>query len=158
MDVHHPGRILREQYLEPLGIAPSRLSESIGIPAGEVAELIAEERSLTPDLAARLGLFFGVPSEWWLVHQARYDAAHLASIEELVDIVKPYEGLADVLVTPNGVKFLSGAEATAGKSSTASYSADFEARLRAQAQWAEETPRTVFETTFEDGTVALIGK
>ncbi len=154
----HPGAILLERYLKPLGITPPHLAESIGLPARQVSELIEGLRSITPDMAARLALFFDVPPRWWLMHQARYDAAHLATVGALRDIVTPYEGLSDVLVTPRGVTLLGPAKALPAKSSTATFSDDFVARLRAQVKWIDDSPRTVSETRFPDGTVALEGK
>jgi addiction module HigA family antidote len=157
-EVKHPGTILLERFLQPLGITPSRLAKSIGVPTRQVSALIAGRRRVTPDTAARLALFFDVPPLWWLVHQARYDATHLAPVEALRDVVSPYEELSDVLVTPHGVTRLAPVEAVAAVTATAAYSEEFLARLRAQAKWVEDSPRTVLETTFADGTVALVGK
>lgn len=156
--IPHPGTILLERYLRPLGITPSRLAKSIGVPVCQTSELIAGCRPITPDTAARLALFFDVPPQWWLMHQARYDAAHLAPVKALRDVVTPYEGLPDVLVTPYGVTRLAPAEAGHAETSTANYSNDFVARLRAQVEGVEDAPREVIETTFADGTVALVGK
>lgn len=147
-----------ERYLQPLGITPSRLARSIGVPVRQVSELIEGLRPITPDTAARLALFFDVPPQWWLLRQARYDAACLAPVEALRDVVTPYEGLSDVLVTPQGVERLAPAEGVAVETSAATFSEEFLARLRAQAEWVEDTPRTVSETTLADGTVALVGK
>ena len=106
-DIKHPGTILLDRYLKPLGIEPSSLAESIGVPEYEVEELIEGRRSMGPDMAARLALFFKVHPKWWLTHQACYDAEHLAPMAKLQDSVEPYEGLSEILVTPQGVKFLS---------------------------------------------------
>ena len=154
----HPGALLLERYLKPLGITPSQLAESIRAPLSQVDELIAGQRSVTPDMAARLALFFDVPALWWLVDQARYDAAHLAPVEELRGVVTPCEGLSDVLVTPSGVKRLPPAGAVPAEPAKATFSEDFLARLRAQVEGTAETPRTVTETTLADGTVALVGE
>lgn len=156
--VQHPGTNLLELYLKPLGITPSQLAESIRVPAQQVAELIAGRQSVTPDMAARLALFFEVPAEWWLRQQASYDAAHLAPVEELRGVVTPYAGLADVLVTPRGVKHLAPRKSAPAQPAKATFSKAFLARLRAQVKGMKNPPRTVIETTFADGTVALVGK
>ncbi len=85
-------------------------------------------------------------------------ASHLATPEALRDVVTPYEGLSDVLVTPHGVTLLAPAKAVPAETSTATFSEDFLARLRAQVEWVEDSPRTVSETKLPDGTVALVGK
>ena len=158
--VQHPGVALLQHYLQPLGITPSQLAEAIDLAVDPVTELLEGRRPVTPDMAARLALFFDVPSRWWLIHQARYDAEHVAPVERLRDIVKPYEGLSEVLVTPNGVTRLSRSEAALAETRTAmvSLSEDCLARLRAQVGEIEEPPRTVVEKTFADGTVALTGE
>lgn len=153
----HPGVMLSKRYLEPLGLTPTQLAKSIGVPARQVSELLEGRRPLTPDMAARLGLFFDAPPEWWLVHQARYDAAQAVSTEALRDLVTPYEGLADVLVTPHGVTRLPAAEAPSATSSTATFSPQFLTRLRAQVESTEARVRHVSERTLADGTVALLG-
>jgi len=154
----HPGAVLLERYLKPLGIAPSDLARSIGVPLREVSELIEGLRPITPDVAARLALFFDVPPRWWLMHQARYDAAYLAPVEALRDAVTPFGELADVLVTPHGATRLAPAKIIPAETSTATFSEEFVARLRAQVEWTEHRPRTVSETKYPDGTVALVGR
>lgn len=154
----HPGVFLLERYLRPLGITPPKLAEALGVEIGQVVELVNGRRSITPDTAARLALFFDVPTRWWLELQARYDAAKIEHAEELRDIVTPYEGLAEILVTPTGVKRLDPPRAPQADRPKATFSKDFLHRLREQAKWADARPRTVSETTFEDGTVALLGE
>ena len=157
-DVQHPGALLLERYLQPLGITPSDLARSIGVPVRRVSELVKGRRPITPDTAARLALFFDVPPRWWLELQARYDAAHLAQMKSLRNVVTPYEGLSDVLVTPHGVERLAPAEAARTETPTVTFSEDFLTRLRALADLAEDGPRTVSETTLADGTLALVGE
>lgn len=88
----HPGAILLERYLQPLGVAPTQLAKSIGISARQVSELIDGRQDITLDMAARLALFFDVPPEWWLAHQARYDASYSVPLGALRRTVTPYEG------------------------------------------------------------------
>ena len=158
----HPGKILQERYLKPLGLTLPELAKSLGISVRRISELVRGRRSLTPDMAARLALFFEVPPDWWLKLQARYDATHRANLDALRGIVTPYEGLADVLVKPDGVERLAPAERHPETSSTVGISAELEANLRAQVKLATELtarqPREPVEKILDDGTVALVGR
>jgi addiction module HigA family antidote len=102
----HPGIFLLERYLNPLGVTPADLATALGVEQRQVHDLVVGRSPITPDTGARLALYFDVPVRWWLELQARYDAEHLARPEELRDEVRPYPGLADVLVTPHGVERL----------------------------------------------------
>ena len=158
-DEQHPGLTLRERYLQPLGISADDLAESLGLDSRTVSALLAGQRPITADTAALLALFFDVPASWWLELQARYDAAQLGDLEPLRDVVTPYEGLSDVLVTPHGVKLLGAAESVPPRTSMERVSEDFVARLSAQVELEEDAgPRTVSQITFDDGTVALTGE
>ncbi len=157
-DTQHPGVFLLERYLRPLGITPSDLAQALGVEEQRISELVAGRSPMTPDTAARLALYFDVPARWWLELQARYDAEHLARPEELRDDVTPYPDLSEILVTPHGVQRLDPPKEPPPKTITATYSEDFLHRLREQAKWADDVRRTAVQTTFADGTVALIGK
>ncbi|MEQ1567315.1 MAG: HigA family addiction module antitoxin [Myxococcota bacterium] len=99
----HPGLILREGFMEPLGIHASRLAAGTGVDRSTISRLLAGDQPLTPPMAARLGAYFGVPARWWLLMQAEYDAADVAARPELVRGVVPLEPNPDVLLTPTGV-------------------------------------------------------
>jgi addiction module HigA family antidote len=71
----HPGEILREEFLAPLGIAESALAEHIGIPGEHVSEIVCGERSVTPSLAWLLAQAFETTPEFWLNLQAAFDLA-----------------------------------------------------------------------------------
>jgi len=158
----HPGVILLECYLKPLGLTLPELAQSIGVPVRRVSELAKGRRSLTLDMAARLALFFDVPPHWWLDLQARYDAKHRVRLDGLRDVVTPYEGLPDVLIMPNGVERLAPVQGHREPISTVCVSAELVANLRAQvklaAEVSEDAPRIAAEKTFADGTVALVGQ
>ena len=102
----HPGEILNEQFLKPLGITPYRLPKGIGVHVRRISEIIKGNRNITPDTAIRLGLFFEVPARWWLEMQARFDTEGVPRIDELRQVVKPYDKLGDVIVTPKGARLL----------------------------------------------------
>ena len=69
----HPGEILKEEFLEPLGITAYRLSKETFIPQTRISEIIKCNRRITADTALRLSKFFGVSAKFWLGLQADYD-------------------------------------------------------------------------------------
>lgn len=83
-----PGELLKEEFLEPMGISQYRLAKEIGVPAQRVGQIIAGKRSITADTDLRLCRFFGLSNGYWLRVQAAYDielaedalAADLANI------------------------------------------------------------------------------
>jgi antitoxin HigA-1 len=157
-DIQHPGVFLLERYLRPLGITPSDLAQALGVEVHGISGLVEGRRPITPDMAARLAVYFDVPSRWWLELQARYDAEHLACPEGVRDDVTPYPGLSEILVTPHGVQRLGPAKEPSPKTLMATYSEDFLDRLREQAKWSPDVRRTAVQKTFADGTVTLTGK
>jgi antitoxin HigA-1 len=71
----HPGEILDEEFLKPLGITKYRIAKAIGVPAPRIGEIVAGKRSITADTGLRLSRFFG-QSEWfWMGLQQDYDRA-----------------------------------------------------------------------------------
>lgn len=71
----HPGEILKEEFLVPMGISQYRLSKKIGIPATRVGEIVAGRRSITADTGLRLSKFFGMSEGYWTGLQDDYDRA-----------------------------------------------------------------------------------
>jgi antitoxin HigA-1 len=69
----HPGEILLEEFLKPLGISAYRLSKDIGIPQTRTSEIIKGHRSITADTALRLSCYFGNSAKFWLGLQNDYD-------------------------------------------------------------------------------------
>ena len=69
----HPGEILREEFLEPMGISQYRLAKDISVPPRRINEIVHGKRSVTADTALRLGRFFGMSPQFWLNLQTRYD-------------------------------------------------------------------------------------
>lgn len=69
----HPGEILREEYLLPLGISNYRLAKEINVPAQRIGEIVAGRRRITADTDLRLCKFFGLSDGYWLRGQARFD-------------------------------------------------------------------------------------
>jgi addiction module HigA family antidote len=69
----HPGEVLREEYLVPLGMSARALAKALGVPANRVTEIMRGERDVSADTAIRLGRYFGTDPRFWLNLQAAYD-------------------------------------------------------------------------------------
>lgn len=69
----HPGEILLEEFLKPLGISQNRLARDVGVPVSRVAGLVKGERSVTADTALRLARYFGTSPDVWLGLQMEFD-------------------------------------------------------------------------------------
>lgn len=72
----HPGQILMEDYLQPLGLSQSKLAKELGITYARLNELIHGKRGMTVDTALRLERFFGVSAQSWLNAQLRWELYH----------------------------------------------------------------------------------
>ena len=83
----HPGEILREDYLVPLGLSVNALSVALGVPATRIHEIVKERRAVTADTAARLAKHFGGDAASWLVMQANYDLKTLPTLNEIERLV-----------------------------------------------------------------------
>jgi len=88
----HPGDILLTEFMQPLGLTSYRLAKELGVPSPRVNDVVLGKRSISADTALRLGLFFGLPAQFWLNLQNDYDL-RLASAELKTDI-KPYKTAA----------------------------------------------------------------
>jgi antitoxin HigA-1 len=69
----HPGEILLEEFLEPMGISQYRLAKDINVPPRRINEIVLGKRAITPDTALRLSLYFGLSEKFWMNLQVRYD-------------------------------------------------------------------------------------
>jgi addiction module HigA family antidote len=69
----HPGEVLREEYLVPLGMSARALAKALGVPANRVTEVMRGERDISADTAIRLGRYFGADPRFWLNLQSAYD-------------------------------------------------------------------------------------
>ena len=88
----HPGEILREEYLKPLGLSVNALATKLRVPATRLHEIVKERRSITADTAMRLARFFGGDAQSWLNLQSSYDLrlAEISHAAEISEDVKPY--------------------------------------------------------------------
>ena len=69
----HPGEVLLEEFLEPLGISQYRLAKDISVPPRRINEIVHGQRSVTADTALRLARYFGTSDRFWLNLQTSYD-------------------------------------------------------------------------------------
>lgn len=69
----HPGEVLREDFLEPLGITQYALAKAISVPPRRINEIVKGTRALSADTALRFGRYFGMEAQFWVNLQARYD-------------------------------------------------------------------------------------
>lgn len=73
LELIHPGEILLEEFMKPLGVTQNRLARDIDVPVSRVANIVAGTRSITADTALRLARFFGSSPDMWMNLQAEYD-------------------------------------------------------------------------------------
>lgn len=69
----HPGAVLREDFLKPLGMSQYALAKAIDVPQIRISEIVNGKRAITPDTALRLARYFGTSPEFWIGMQATYD-------------------------------------------------------------------------------------
>lgn len=87
----HPGEILREDYLAPLGMTPHALSKALHVTPARINDVVRELRGVTPDTALRLARFFGGDAQSWLNLQQAYDLklAEKAALKAITKEVQP---------------------------------------------------------------------
>ncbi len=90
----HPGEVLREDYLAPLGLSVNALAVALGVPATRMHEIVKERRAVTADTAARLARHFGGDATSWLVMQANFDLKTLPTLRDIDRKVLVRERLA----------------------------------------------------------------
>ncbi len=87
----HPGEILREEYLEPLGMSVNALSRALHVPATRMNEIVRENRGVTADTALRLARYFGTSERFWLNLQTEYELrrAQITKAAQVAREVRP---------------------------------------------------------------------
>lgn len=93
----HPGKILFEQAMTPLGVSRNKLARDIDVPVGRISDIVSGKRGITPDTALRLSKYFGTTPELWLRLQSDYDLSVArntvwAEIEPRVRAFQPPNG------------------------------------------------------------------
>ncbi|MCD9005888.1 HigA family addiction module antidote protein [Luteimonas sp. XNQY3] len=87
----HPGEILREDFLVPLGMSASALATALRVPAPRVNDIVRERRAVTPDTALRLARYFGGDAQSWMHLQVAYDLrlAEIAAAKQIRKEILP---------------------------------------------------------------------
>jgi addiction module HigA family antidote len=87
----HPGEILREEFLAPLGITPTALARALHVSAPTVNDIVRERRGITADMAIRLGRYFDTSAPFWMNLQTEYALAttFAANGEEIEHEIEP---------------------------------------------------------------------
>ena len=89
MPAVHPGEILEEDFLVPLGMSVNALAIALAVPATRLHEIVKGRRSVTADTAARLARYFGGDAESWLALQAAYDLKTLPTRHDIRTKIVP---------------------------------------------------------------------
>lgn len=87
----HPGKILNEDFLKPLGLTQSALAKEISTTFRTINELVNEKRNMSPEMAIKLSRYFGTSAELWLNLQNQYDIYRISARKpEMIARIKPY--------------------------------------------------------------------
>lgn len=87
LDEIHPGEILLEEFMKPMGITARQLAADIDVSPSRISDLVHGRRPITADTALRLGLYFGMEPRFWMNLQAEYDVR--IAVRELRDKIMP---------------------------------------------------------------------
>ena len=93
----HPGEILRTEFMEPLGLTGYRLAKELAVPSPRIGDLVRGKRAISADTALRLGIYFGLPAQFWLNLQNFYDletSRRSGKVSEIERQVQPSPALA----------------------------------------------------------------
>ena len=88
----HPGEILRDEFMEPLGLSAGKIAKAVGVPRTRIERLAREESGLTPDTAARLGRYFRTGTAFWLNIRDSYELSMASTDDALaraLDAIEP---------------------------------------------------------------------
>ncbi len=95
----HPGEILREEFMQPLGLSQNALARALSVPPRRINEIVLEQRGITADTALRLARYFGNSAEFWTGLQADYEL-RLARYETETLIEKEVSPLQTGVLVP----------------------------------------------------------
>ena len=89
----HPGEILREEFMKPVGLSMNKLALGLRVPVTRIAEIVHQRRAITTDTALRLGRYFKTTPVFWMNLQVRYDleVAEDEQAEKIARDVQPLE-------------------------------------------------------------------
>jgi addiction module HigA family antidote len=84
----HPGEILKEEFMVPLSLTSYRIAKDLHVPGPRINDIVRGKRAITADTAIRLGIYFGLPAQFWMNLQTDYDL-RLATAASSVENVRP---------------------------------------------------------------------
>ncbi|MBB4285171.1 HigA family addiction module antitoxin [Roseospira goensis] len=89
----HPGTVLRKRFMVPYGLDSDRLAADLGVPANRLEDVLAGQRSITADLALRLGRYFGTAPLYWMNLQSRFDLHVTGTVmaDDIAREVRPFQ-------------------------------------------------------------------
>jgi len=86
----HPGAVLREEFLEPMGLSVYALAKAVGVPRSRINGICRGEQGITAAIALRLGKFFGVDPRWFMNMQTQYDLTNEAArLADKIAVITP---------------------------------------------------------------------
>ena len=90
----HPGELLREEFLQPMGITAYRLAKDISVPEQRVGAIVREQRGISADTALRLSRYFGMSESYWTNAQAHYEREMVKDrVGEEIGRIRPLAGI-----------------------------------------------------------------
>ena len=91
LKAHHPGAILRKEFMEPVELTPYRLAKALGVPLPRVNDIVLEKRAISAEMGLLLSAYFGTSDQYWINLQADYDS-RLARvrIQRKLKTIKPH--------------------------------------------------------------------
>ena len=95
LDEIHPGEILLEDFMKPMGITARQLAADIDVPPSRIGEIVHGHRPITADTALRFGLFFGMDPRFWINLQSEYDirVAQRTLVKKIAPRVRVFQEL-----------------------------------------------------------------
>lgn len=88
---HHPGAILRDEFMEPIGLTPYKLAKALEVPLPRVNDIVLEKRSISAEMGLLLSAYFGTTDQYWINLQADYDRRIARSkIQKKLKSIKPH--------------------------------------------------------------------
>lgn len=90
----HPGEMLREEFMKPLGLSANALAIALRVPVTRISEIVRERRGITADTALRLAQYFNMTPEFWMRLQMDYDLENTGAAQQTVirDEIRPRPG------------------------------------------------------------------
>jgi antitoxin HigA-1 len=88
---HHPGAILRQEFMEPVELTPYKLAKALDVPLPRVNDIVLEKRSISAEMGLLLSAYFGTSDQYWINLQADYDRRLArARIQRKLKAIKPH--------------------------------------------------------------------